>query len=134
MRNRKKQNGMVMVLVVFIIAFMTVLVVGMLQNSTEEIQLMRNQVNAAQAVSVAQAGLNDAFSELRTDCEWNDGFSGKSYNNGSYDVEVSGSAPSLTVSSTGTSEQDYVAKIEADVTLSAASPYIIRIDSIRINE
>ena len=134
MKIKRKQNGMIMVLVVFIIAFMTVLVAGMLQNSSEDIQLMRNQISGAIALSTAQAGLNEAFSKLRENCDWDDGFSEKSYNNGSYDVEVTGSSPAITVISTGTSQQGYAAKIEADVTLSETSPYTIRIDSFRINE
>jgi Tfp pilus assembly protein PilX len=134
MKIKRKQNGMIMVLVVFIIAFMTVLVAGMLQNSGEDIQLMRNQISGAIALATAQAGLNDAFSELREDCDWDDGFSDKSYNNGSYDVEITGSSPNLTVVATGQSQQGYTAKIEADVTLSETSPYILRIDSFRINE
>ena len=134
MKIRKRQNGMIMVLVVFIIAFMTVLVAGMLQNSSEDIQLMQNQINAAVALSVAQAGLNDAFSELRNDNTWTDGFTNKNYNNGSYNVQITGSSPSITVLSTSASKQGYAAKIEADVTLSETSPYTIRIDSFRINE
>ena len=133
-RNNVKRNGTAMLLTVFIIAFMSVLVVGMLENSTEEIQLMRNQINGAVAVSFAQAGLNDAFAELRNDADWSDGFTDKSYHAGTYSVAVEGDAPNLTITSTATTSGGFVAVMEADVTLSAASPYIIKVDAIRINE
>ena len=36
----------------------------MLEINTEELELMQNQVYAAQAYAIAEAGLNDAFSEV----------------------------------------------------------------------
>jgi len=104
--------------------------------NTEEIQLMRNQIYAVDAQAIAEAGLNDAFSELRVDSSWIAGFpGGKSFNGGSYIVDaITGTLPNLTIISTGTSSQGFVARIEADITVGSTSPYIIRIDSLRINE
>jgi len=119
---------------VFAVAFISALVMGMLQMNMEEIQLAQNQIYAAYALAVAEAGLNDAFSELRVDSAWTSGFSTKSFNGGSYNVTVTGSLPTLTIQSVGTSSQGFVAKVEADVTISTSSPYVIRIDNLRINE
>jgi Tfp pilus assembly protein PilX len=130
----RKNNGSVFLITIFIIALLSAAVIGMLQVNTEEIQLMRNQIFAAQALAVAEAGLNDAFSELRADSGWTDGFTDKSFNGGSYTVAVSGTLPNLIITSTGTSSQSFVAKVEADITLSSGSPYIIRIDRLGINE
>jgi Tfp pilus assembly protein PilX len=131
----RKNNGSVFLITIFIIALMSAVVIGMLQVNTEEIQLMRNQIYAVQALAVAEAGLNDAFSELRDDSSWADGFTDKLFNGGSYTVTVSGTLPNnLIITSTGTSSQGFVARVEADVTLSSGSPYIIRIDNLRINE
>jgi Tfp pilus assembly protein PilX len=130
----RKNNGSVFLITIFIIALMSAAVIGMLQVNTEEIQLMRNQIYAVQALAVAEAGLNDAFSELRDDSSWADGFTDKLFNGGSYTVTVSGTLPNLIITSTGTSSQGFVARVEADVTLSSGSPYIIRIDNLRINE
>ena len=134
MKKNKKQPGSVIIVVIFIIALMTILIFGMLQISTEQLQLMQNQVYSEYAIATAQAGFNDAFSELRTDSSWTTGFTNKSFNNGSYTVTVTGTLPNLTVESTGTSSQGYVAKMSADITIGTSIPYVIRVDTMRINE
>lgn len=135
MKVEQTNNGSALLLTVFAIALLAALVMGMLQINTEEIQLMQNRVWAAQALAVAEAGLNDAFAEIRTDSGWDDGFDDKSFDGGSYTVTVSGSLPSLTMESTGTSSQGFVARVRADVTVdSTGPPYVIRIDNSRINE
>jgi len=123
-----------MLIAVFVIALLSSLVVGMLQMNTEEIQLMQNCIYASQAMAVAEAGLNDALSKIRADDEWNSGFTNKSFGSHSYTVAVSGSLPDLTIESTGTSSQGFVARVAADVTVGTVDPYVIRIDGLRINE
>lgn len=130
----KQNNGSVFLLVVFVAALLAVLVAGMLQMNTEEIQIMRNQIYAAEALAIAEAGLNDAFAEIRVDDEWDDGFEDKSFAGGSYSVDVEGDLPNLTVVSEGTSAQSFVAKIGADITVGSSSPYVIRIDNLRFND
>ena len=134
MKIRQKNNGSVLLIAVFVIALLSALVMGMAQMNTEEIQLMRNHIFAAYALATAEAGLNDAFSEIRADPNWADGFTDKAFNGGSYTVTVTGSLPNRTITSTGISSEGFVAKVEADVTISSSSPYIIRIDNLRINE
>ncbi len=132
---RKKRNqGYVMLITVFVIALLSALVTGMLQLNTEEIQLMQNHIYASQALAVAEAGLNDALSEIRADDEWDRGFTKKAFGSHFYTVAVSGKLPSLTIESTARSSQGFVARVEADITVGYASPYIVRIDSLRINE
>lgn len=121
-------------MVIFAIALLTVLVTGILQMNTEEIQIMRNQIYAAEALAIAEAGLNDAFAEIRADDDWDDGFDDESFNGGSYEVDVDGDLPNLTIVSEGTSSQGFVARIAADITVGSTAPYVIRIDSLRINE
>ena len=60
-----KNNGSVIIVVIFAIALLSVITMGILQMNTEEIQLMQNQIYAAQALSTAEAGLNDAFARIR---------------------------------------------------------------------
>jgi len=134
MKARIKNNGSVFLMVIFAIALLTVLVTGILQMNTEEIQIMRNQIYAAEALAIAEAGLNDAFAEIRADDDWDDGFDDKPFANGLYDVDVDGDLPNLTIVSEGTSSQGFVARIAADITVGSSSPYIIRIDNLRINE
>ena len=130
MNGKFRHKGSVLLLVIFIIALLAALVIGMLQLSTGELQLMRNQIYAAEALAIAEAGLNNAFTELRNDPNWSAGFANKAFNGGSYTVAVAGS----TVTSTGTSSQGFVGRVEADITVGSSSPYIIRIDRLRINE
>jgi len=124
----------VLLMTVFAIALLSALVVGILQINTEEIQLMQNQVYAAQALTVAEAGLNDAFAQIRFNRDWDSGFDNKSFEGGRYTVEVTGSLPNRTIVSCGTSPQGFIAKLEANIVVSNDHPYIIRIDSLRINE
>ena len=129
-----ENNGSAMLMVVFAIALLSVLVAGMLQMNTEEIQLMQNQIYAAQALATAEAGLNDALAEIRADSSWTTGFIDKAFNGGLYTVTVTEALPNLTISSRGTSSQGFVARVEADTTIGSSSPYVIRIDQLRINE
>ena len=130
MKTKYKQNGSVLLIAVFATALLSVVVAGMLQLNTEELQLMQNQIYATQAIAIAEAGLNDAFSELRLDSSWNSGFSNKAFEGGSYSVDVDGN----TITSTGVSEQGFVGRVEADITIGSTSPYVIRIDQFRINK
>ena len=132
--NMKRNKGSVILIAVFAIALLATLVIGILQMNTEEIQLMVNHINSAEAQAIAEAGLNDAFSELRDDSSWTTGFTDKSFSGGTYTVTVSGTLPNLTLESTGTSGKSFVSRVEADVTVGENSPYIIRIDNLRINE
>ena len=122
-------------IVVFAIVLMATITVGILQMTTEELQLMQNQLYAAQAFEVAEAGLNDALSQIRTSSSWTTGFTNKSFTGyGTYTVSVAGTLPNRTIISTATSSQGYVARVVADVTVGASSPYVVRIDNLRVNE
>ncbi len=139
MKKNIYNSGSVMLTAVFAIALLSALVIGILQMNTEEIQLMQNQIYAAQARAVAEAGLNDAFSEIRDDSTWTAGFTDKSFNGGEYDVTVSGTLPFLTITSTGTTAQNFTARVEADIAVGVTNPYstgpyVIRIDKLRVNE
>jgi len=134
MKVKRKNNGSVLLITIFVVALLSAITIGMLQMNTEEIQLMRNQIYAADALAIAEAGLNDAFAEIRADSSWTTGFTNKAFNDDTYTVTVTGTLPNRTITSTGTSSQSFVAKVEADVTVGSSSPYIMRIDNLRINE
>ncbi|MHC4644882.1 MAG: hypothetical protein ACYTBJ_05230 [Planctomycetota bacterium] len=134
MKRISRKSGSVLLIAIFAIALLSAVVMGILQINTEEIQLMNNHVQAVTALAIAEAGLNDALAQIRANDAWGMGFDNKSFEGGSYTVTVTGSSPNLTIMSTATSPQGYVAKVGADVTLGGTGPYIIRIDSVRINE
>jgi cytochrome c-type biogenesis protein CcmE len=134
MDKRMRKNGSVILIVVFVIALMSTLVMGIAQINTEELLILNNHAGSSQAVETGYAGLNDAFFELRSDSSWNLGFTDKSFNGGSYSVSVAGSLPDLTVSSTSLTSNGFIANVEADVAVSGSSPYAIRVSKLRINE
>lgn len=128
-----EKNGSVLVVVVFAIALLTAFVVGMLQLNAEQIQVMKNEIFAAQAMEIAHAGLADAFGRIRSAHSLPASFS-SNFGGGSYTVAVAGVLPDPNFVSTGTSAQGFVSKIQADVTVDTAGSYVIRIDKLRINE
>jgi Tfp pilus assembly protein PilX len=134
MEKRIKNNGSVILIVIFIIALMSTIVMGIAQLNTEELLIMTNHANSTHALESAYAGLNDAFAELYSDSSWTTGFTNKSFNSDSYTVTVAGSLPNLTLTSTATTSQGYIAKIESDVTVSDTTPHVVRVDELRINE
>ena len=123
-----------MLITVFVVALLSAVVIGILQMITEDIQVMRNQICGVEAVAIGEAGMNDAFAEIRADSSWTAGFTDKTFGGGSYTVTVSGSLPNLTIESTGTAAQGFVARVVADTTIGTASPHVIRIDELRINQ
>jgi c-di-AMP phosphodiesterase-like protein len=129
-----KNNGSVLLVTVFAIALLTAFVVGMLEMNSEQIQIMKNEIFAAQATAIANAGIADVFAQLRTSSSWSTGFSNKSFGGGSYTAAVTGTLPNLVVTSTGTSAQSFTSKVQANITVGTSSPYIIRIDQLRINQ
>ena len=134
MKPKLGKNGSVLLITIFVIALLSAITIGILQINTEEIQLMRNQIRAAEALATAEAGLNDVFAEIRADPNWIAGFTDKAFNGGLYTAAVTGTLPNRTITSTGTSSQGFATRVEADITIRSSSPYVIRIDSLRINE
>jgi Tfp pilus assembly protein PilX len=130
-----KNNGAVFLVVVFAIALMAAVTMGIMVMTTEELQLMQNQLYAAEAIATAEAGLNAAFAQIRTNSSWTAGFTNEPFNNGTYDVNVVGTLPTRTITSTATSSKGYIARVAADITIGGSTPnYVIRIDKLRVNE
>jgi hypothetical protein len=135
MKEQQKNDGSVLIIVVFVIAFMAALVLGIAQINTEEIQLMRNHIGMAKALAVAEAGLNDALAELRGDAGWTGPIDDEPFAGGTYDVTIEGTYPDPNIIATGTSSDGFIARVKAQVRVGAIGPpYTIRIDKYRINE
>ena len=134
MTGKKRQKGSVTLIVIFVIALLSMLVTGMLQINTEEIQLMQNYIYAAQSKAIAEAGLNAAFAQLRSNSSWTTGFSAVNFADGTYTVKVSGSLPNLTLESMSSTSKGYALKIEPDITAALTSPYVLRVDQLRVNQ
>ena len=125
------ETGSVLLVVVLLVALLAAVVMGHLQINTEEIQLVQNQTGGAEALALAEAGLNDALARLRQDPGWQTGFTEKPFASGSYTVAVDNS----TVTSTAVTARGFVARIQADVTKSSGGPpCAVQIDRLRINQ
>lgn len=129
----RKNNGSVLLIVVFAVVLLSMLTVGILQMNAEEIQLMQNQICSAEALTTAEAGLNDALARIRIGSDPN--IAEESFNGGSYTVTAGASAESdMLITSTGITSQGFTARVKADITVGSSIPHIIRIDNLRINE
>ena len=130
MRTRWNPTGSVLLVVVVLVALLAATVMGHLQVNAEEIQLMQNHLRGAEALCLAEAGLNDALAQLRTDPTWTSGFTDKPFNNGTYTVTIEDS----TITAVGTTSSGFMARMRAEVTVAyAGPPYIVRIEELRIN-
>jgi len=130
MKSIRRQSGSVLLIVVVLVALLAATVVGHLQVNAEEIQLMQNHVHGAEAMALAEAGLNDALAQLRVDSRWTAGFSDKPFGNGTYTVTVE----DKTILSAATTSDGFSARVEAEVAVAPdGPPYLVRIDELRIN-
>lgn len=126
-------NGSVLLVVVFAAAMLSAITIGILHLTSEELQLMNNHIGSVGALAAAEAGLNDSFARIREGSDPN--IAGESYSGGSYTAAaVQNSNFSYMITSTGISSLGFIAKVEADITTGNTSPYVIRIDNLRINE
>ena len=124
------KSGSVLLVVVLLVALLAAVVMGHLQVNTEEIQLMQNHVGGAEALAIAEAGLNDALAQLRQDPRWRAGYADKPFGSGFYTVVVDGSA----VTSTAATSRGFVAKIQAEVTRGTGdSSSLVVVSNLRIN-
>lgn len=130
---RLQNRGSVMLLVLFILALSAALVIGMLQLTTEEVLQLRNQIELTRALSVSEAGLNDAYAKIRKDSRWKSGFTDKKFFEDSYTVTVSGTRPNLTLVSTGMTSSGYSARLVAKIRTDDNPPHSITVQSIQIN-
>ncbi len=127
MRIDHRKSGTVLILTVFIIAMLSIAVSGMLSAISSDLSLMQNHIDSAEAEMMALAGLNDAFDQIRRDRDWDEGFSNKAFNGGTYSVDVD--EDEITV--VGTTEKGFSARLVTEVTISPIGPpYTIRQDSL----
>lgn len=142
----KGQEGVALLMAIFVLFFITLLVVAFLDITTIDLQIVKNQTTSLKALYIADAGIEDAIYELRQDKGWEEGFAEKPYSTGSgniytviVDIDlVSGTYPNefyiKTLTSTGTVYSGTTTAqrtIEAQtlVTGRTPGPYKVRISS-----
>ena len=117
MKAKHRNSGTALLMTVFVVALLSAVTMGILQINTVDTQIMGNQIYAVEALMIANAGLNDAYAEIRDDADWCDGFTSKSFGGGSYTVVVTDET------STPPSRTDEELEVEA---LGALYPGVMR--------
>ncbi|MCL5279274.1 MAG: hypothetical protein M1376_05135 [Planctomycetes bacterium] len=127
----RSETGSVLLVVVLLVALLAAVVMGHLQINTEEIQLVQNHVGGAEAIALAEAGLNDALAQLRRDPAWCAGYTDKPLGGEAYSVRVDGS----TVTAAARTARGFVAKIEAEITRGTGDAgLLVEVNKLRINQ
>jgi long-subunit fatty acid transport protein len=130
MRTQRRQSGSVLLIVVVLVTLLAATVMGHLQVNAEEIQLMQNHLHGVEAMTLAEAGFNDALAQLRANPAWTVGFADKTFGTGTYTVTVN----DATIRSVATTSNGFSACVEADVEVAPdGPPHLIRIEALRIN-
>ena len=128
--HHRSECGSVLLVVVLLVALLAAVVMGHLQINTEEIQLVQNHVGGAEAIALAEAGLNDALAQLRRDPAWRAGYADKPFGGGSYTVVVDGS----TVTTTALTARGFVAKVQAEIRKGTGDGgSLVEVSRLRIN-
>ena len=101
-------TGVALVLVVFAIAFITVLAVAMLDEATLDLAILRNHQSGLKALYAAQAGVSEAIVALREDYDTQNAVGGTLNLPGgataTYAALIDNKKPVVTVTSTGQAE------------------------------
>ena len=120
-----------LLMTVFAIAFAVALVVGFLQASLTDLKIARNTQYSKRALYIADAGIEDAVSELRWLRFWSDGFADKPFAGDSYTVTVANTYPTAVIDSIGTVSGGFQKHARAGVTILGPpyhKPYPVIVD------
>jgi len=116
---RKHENGVALLISLFVLFISSVLIVAFLDSLTTDLQITKNQASAIKATYIAEAGLEDSLYELKQDSHWDTGFVNKTFPDGSgssYTVTIDNSGyPDITITSTATLASGYQRTITATV-------------------
>lgn len=99
----KQRRGAALLFSMFIIAFMTLMVINVLDTTTLEMAALRNSMDYERALMLANAGVHEVAARLEADSAWIGTITDGAYPaNDTYQaVAVSSSAYTVTVTSTG---------------------------------
>ena len=124
------RTGSVLLVTLFLIAFSSLLVGGLLHALTSDLQIVRNHATSTKALFVADAGIEDAIAALRANRAWDAGFTQKELPAGSghhYTVRVVNNAPTAVITSTGV-VSGFERRIEVRASVYGRSvPYSVRV-------
>ena len=99
------ERGVVLVLVVFAIAFISVLAVAMLDEATVDLAILRNHTSGLRALYAANAGISEAIIALREQYDTTNTVAGTltlpDGATATFSAEIDNDEPVVTVTSTG---------------------------------
>ncbi len=132
---RKNRTGSVLILITFLIVFLTLLVGTLLHALAGDLQIENNLLNSTKALYIAEAGVEYVIDALRMDCPIkNDYLWGTAFqdpfppeSSGTYTVIVDNEHPIVDISSVG-EINGFQRKIEVQLNILESNvPYPIRI-------
>jgi type II secretory pathway component PulK len=98
------EKGAVLLLLVFLVAFSCLFVGTILRSLASDLQIVNNLLSSTKALHVAEAGIDHAISNLRSDRDWDTGLSQVDFPAGEgsqYTVVVANQAPVVIITSSG---------------------------------
>lgn len=98
------EDGVVLLITVFLVAFSSLLVGGLLHSLTTDLQIAHNHLYSTKALYIADAGIEHALNELRNNPAptWPHTETFPAGSSSQFTVNVTGSAPTYVITSTGT--------------------------------
>lgn len=125
-RRIKNRRGAILLMTVFIIALGAILIIGFLQLSLADLQIVRNHHYSLRALYIAEAGVEDAMYELTQDKNWNDGFTNKAFAGETYTVTITAiDSKTKVIDSAGTVDGSFQRHLEVQVSISGSDPPVI---------
>ncbi len=100
---RARRRGIALILVIFAIAFITVLAVAMLDEATLDLAILRNHTSGLRALYAANAGISEAIVALREEYDTAGTVAGTlpGGSTATFSAEIDNDEPVVTVTSTG---------------------------------
>jgi len=116
-------RGAILLMTVFIIALGTILVIGFLQLSLADLQIVRNHQYSVRALYIADAGIEDALYELGQDKNWDVGFTDKAFAGETYTVTITNNQPNpSSMECVSTVDGSFQRRIEVQSVVSGSNP------------
>ena len=129
-----RSRGVALVLVVFAIAFLSVLAVAMLEDATTDLQILRNHQGGLKALYAAHTGVAQAIASLRATYNTTSPVSGTlvlpSGSVCTYAATIANDKPVVTVTSTGTADgftRQVTARLVVGIPAAVVPPYPVRV-------
>ena len=130
-----KDKGVALVLTMFMLVFISILVVAFLHLLTSDLIITTNHLGRLRALYIAEAGVEYAISQLRTNRNWSvaqlwTAFPSGSTSSWSVTYPKAGTTTRIIESDGRVDVDEFKAKVEARVSIQGSgSPYTIRIVS-----